>query len=328
MPLAPPMCSAGGTRRGERADPNRGESRPNREVGDDEFVPALGLRRTVLPRQPSGMIVEVRRTNRNRGGHLSAIPWLPILLVLLVPLAALAVVRSRGGTTADVAAATAVAIAIAGVLDRFLDRLRGEQAAPGVPLGLSREVVESWRSTLRHAVVQERIDGQLHDMVGAHKAMDLKVRVVDSESRRPRLLVRGELRPWHEITHEWDRSDGRVVILGDPGYGKTVAALTLLAHLNRSDSPGSAVAELFSLADWYRWQADTPGSAFGEWLAYQLALAYPKDLPQTVSRWLVDEGLVLPILDGLDDPPRWDAGRVWSRSSRMRDAWSPTVRSY
>ncbi len=88
--------------------------------------------------------------------------------------------------------------------------------------------------------------------------MDL--RVFDSDPRRPRLRVGGHQLPWSALTHQWDTSEGRLVILGEPGYGKTVAALTLIAHINAADTPGAKVAELFSLADWYLWHADKPGA--------------------------------------------------------------------
>jgi len=43
--------------------------------------------------------------------------------------------------------------------------------------------------------------------------------------------------PWSQITHGPDVTKERLVILGDPGYGKTVAALTLVAHVNSGNRP-------------------------------------------------------------------------------------------
>jgi predicted NACHT family NTPase len=94
-------------------------------------------------------------------------------------------------------------------------------------------------------------------------------------------------------------SEGRLVILGEPGYGKTVAALTLIAHIDAHDEPGASVAEVFSLADWFAWQGQHPGARLGDWLAEQLTLSYPSDLPLQVAGQLVTAGLVLLLSDTL-----------------------------
>jgi predicted NACHT family NTPase len=97
-----------------------------------------------------------------------------------------------------------------------------------------------------------------------------------------------------------EASPGRLVILGDPGYGKTVAALTLVKHINARNEPGAIVAELFPLAEWQRWRGEHPDSPFGHWLAEQLTVAHPSVEPQ-VAQELVDARLILPVLDGLDE---------------------------
>jgi hypothetical protein len=183
-------------------------------------------------------------------------------------------------------------------------RERGGTDALAVPQGLSSERLEEWRVRLRAAVLEARIEdgGQLDQMVHYGEAIDVKVKRFDIDSRRPRLRVGGRLLAWSEIRRQWDESTGRLVILGDPGYGKTVAALTLVAHVNARAEPGASVAELFSLADWYHWIGDHAGAPFGGWLADQLTLTHP-ELPLGVSRLLIAAGLVLPILDGLDEIP-------------------------
>jgi hypothetical protein len=93
------------------------------------------------------------------------------------------------------------------------------------------------------------------------------------------------------------------VVLGEAGYGKTVAALTLLAHVNGSGGDARPpVAELFSLGEWYGWAADHPDRPLAEWLAAALATSYPP-LDGTTAGALLDHQLVLPILDGLDEVP-------------------------
>lgn len=182
------------------------------------------------------------------------------------------------------------------------ERAAGTSVAPR---GLSRERLEEWRSRLRMAVLEARVEqgGQLDQMVRQGESIDMNVRTIDGDARRPRARTGGRSLSWGEIRREWDDSGGRLVILGDPGYGKTVAALTLLAHINAHDNAGQGVAELFSLVEWDRWNHDHRGERFAGWLAEQLTVSYPDDLPVAVSRRLVAEGLVVPILDGLDEIP-------------------------
>ena len=86
----------------------------------------------------------------------------------------------------------------------------------------------------------------------------------------------------------------------EPGYGKTVAALSLVKHINTHTKPGDSVAELFSLAEWQRWRGQRPDASFGDWLTEQLTIAHPS-VPAQVARELVDARLIVPVLDGLDE---------------------------
>jgi len=60
-------------------------------------------------------------------------------------------------------------------------------------------------------------------------------------------------------TAQWDEARGRIAILGPAGYGKTVAALTLLKRINTIEAADAPLAELFQLSEWYRWQDEHPG---------------------------------------------------------------------
>src|SRR3954469_6978724 len=93
------------------------------------------------------------------------------------------------------------------------------------------------------------------------------------ESGRPRVKMGDARTPWSELMGKWTAAEGRLVILGDPGYGKTVAALTLVEHINRSDS--EVVAETFRLAEWHAWSSERgEGGHLEDWLAEQLAQTY------------------------------------------------------
>ena len=113
---------------------------------------------------------------------------------------------------------------------------------------------------------------------------------------------------------------GRLVVLGEPGAGKTVVALHLLLDVlehrhDREGQPGRVPLRV-NAASW------NTRTGFTDWLAGVLARDY--SLRPRVARLLIETDRVLPVLDGLDemDPP--DArhltarGRRWTSSIRPR----------
>jgi hypothetical protein len=100
---------------------------------------------------------------------------------------------------------------------------------------------------------------------------------------------------------------GRLVVLGEPGAGKTVLMIRLVLQLLEPGrrQAGGPVPVLFSLASW------NPASDLFDWLATQLAQDYPflavpisgmrRDF--TLASWLLLEDRILPVLDGLDEIP-------------------------
>jgi hypothetical protein len=198
--------------------------------------------------------------------------------------------------------ALTLSVALAGLLEREVARRRTESQVAAAPGGVTAELGERWRATLLADIIRTRTGdgGQLAKMVRQGDPIELKAVRVDLDAGRPRVRVDGRLLPWSEITRRWEAASGRLVILGDPGYGKTVAALTLLKHINAHSQPGDSVAELFSLSEWQRWRGEHQTAPFGDWLVAQLTIMHPQ-LMVDVAQELVDAGLVLPVLDGLDE---------------------------
>ncbi|WP_405568591.1 NACHT domain-containing protein [Streptomyces phaeochromogenes] len=95
---------------------------------------------------------------------------------------------------------------------------------------------------------------------------------------------------------------GRLVVLGEPGAGKTVLAVRFVLGALAAREPGGPVPVLFPLAGW------DPGSVgLRDWLAERLAAEYPPLAAvagqRTMARELLDAGLLLPVLDGFDELP-------------------------
>ena len=95
----------------------------------------------------------------------------------------------------------------------------------------------------------------------------------------------------------------RLVIIGPPGAGKSSLAVFMVLDLLRIREPGGAVPVLFSIATW-----DPTREHIESWLRKKLIESYPGLLDQRTygkdaPLRLADRGLILPILDGLDEMP-------------------------
>ncbi|WP_086842530.1 BTAD domain-containing putative transcriptional regulator [Amycolatopsis kentuckyensis] len=95
----------------------------------------------------------------------------------------------------------------------------------------------------------------------------------------------------------------QLVVLGDPGSGKSVLALMLTLELLRTRGPDDPVPVLLSLASW-----DPRREHLDRWLAARLAENHPalltaREYGTDAPTRLVLGGHVVPVLDGLDEMP-------------------------
>jgi hypothetical protein len=98
---------------------------------------------------------------------------------------------------------------------------------------------------------------------------------------------------------------GRLLVLGEAGSGKTFLLITLLREILASRRPGQAVPVLVGLGSW-----DPRQQVLEAFIESQLLLDYPflAERPVrapggTVAEALVAAGLIIPLLDGLDEIP-------------------------
>ena len=99
---------------------------------------------------------------------------------------------------------------------------------------------------------------------------------------------------------------GRLVVLGEPGSGKTMLMVRLVLDMLARRHAGGPVPVLLPIATW-----DPASEDFREWLISRLDIDYPALVESAVkgstaassSRALLDQGLIIPIIDGLDEIP-------------------------
>lgn len=116
---------------------------------------------------------------------------------------------------------------------------------------------------------------------------------------------------------------GRLVVLGEPGSGKTVLLSRLVLNLLQRRPDGGCVPVLLPIASW-----DPGTEGFRQWMAERLMSEHPAlravdpTTPggSTQAMALMDRRLVLPVLDGLDEMPA--AARA-TAISRLNDTLRP-----
>ncbi|MGW1878797.1 NACHT domain-containing protein [Streptomyces sp. NPDC001975] len=123
----------------------------------------------------------------------------------------------------------------------------------------------------------------------------------------------------------------RLVVLGEPGTGKTMLLIRLLLALLERRPPGGPVPVLFSLASW-----DPARQDLYAWMADQLARDHPalhapanppQPSPSTQASALLEQRLILPILDGLDELPDAVRARALHAINEVLPAGQPLVLS-
>ena len=107
---------------------------------------------------------------------------------------------------------------------------------------------------------------------------------------------------------------GRLLVLGEPGAGKTMLMVRLVLDMLQARRSDGAVPFLVPLASWNPLEQDLRA-----WLAGQLAVGRPemKDLAPggtgALGEALLEASLIVPILDGLDEVPDAIRGPAISR---------------
>ena len=144
-----------------------------------------------------------------------------------------------------------------------------------------------------------RLTTSLHNQIlinlGKEIELDQVRRLWDIEVKSGQIT--DEIAPETEILEVFDRADiqGKLLILGKPGAGKTTTLLELARSLVEKalSDPTAPMPILLNLSSW-----KDPNQSIKEWTITQLST---QGISSKISaRWLEDQKL-LPLLDGLDE---------------------------
>jgi hypothetical protein len=138
-------------------------------------------------------------------------------------------------------------------------------------------------------------------------------------AKRRRAGSRSPVRDFAQIVDYFtDEADRRLVILGAPGAGKAVLAVTLTVGLleQRENAPAEQrrnlpVPCLLYLPSW-----NPEGAGLEDWLEAQLASRFR--VGRKAAERLVRDGRVLPVLDGLDEMDSQETSSARSQGAVTR----------
>ena len=147
--------------------------------------------------------------------------------------------------------------------------------------------IQAGRSQSLHATVQDKLS-QDSPPLGVSRCWDVEVKAGNRPSFR--------LPPKASMAKVFDRTGGKLVILGATGSGKTTTLLELaLVLVSRAQKdPNFPIPVLFELGSW-----KSESGAIADWLIAQLHYKYSIS-PAIGKKWLAEQKL-LPLLDGLDE---------------------------
>jgi DNA polymerase III delta prime subunit len=154
---------------------------------------------------------------------------------------------------------------------------------------------------IQHDWVEGVLEASLHHRAWLELGLDWKDSAVEQPWDRivvaPNRPIR-TLSTEDTITGVFASAQNTLLVLGEPGAGKTTTLLELARDLIKRarSSPTEAAPVVLALSTWTGKHRD-----FAEWLAVELGLRYqvPKRIAQA---WVADARLVL-LLDGLDEVP-------------------------
>ncbi|MFJ8532977.1 hypothetical protein [Streptomyces sp. NPDC093591] len=220
----------------------------------------------------------------------------------------LAVWMTVGGKADHLATVAGLFVGIASLLLALADFFRQEPTAPD-----PAEYADDLARTLRAQWLEEAEARRLRDPRVLPLAWATTDREVADELRTGAPVPTGgrvvRVRLDGRLAGRFDQAtaqlaegygqmaQGRLVVIGEPGAGKTVLAMLLTLGLLEAREPGTLVPVLLPVSSW-----DPLREGLDDWIVRSLAVPYYSGR-QEIPRTVLAHGLLLPVLDGLDEIP-------------------------
>ncbi|MDN3241998.1 helix-turn-helix domain-containing protein [Glycomyces tritici] len=167
---------------------------------------------------------------------------------------------------------------------------------------LAAALKERWAQEEEHHKVQDPVPLPVHweGMSSEHMDSWANIHRARGGEAAPPLELTGRL---EDIADFYRRiPSGRLVVVGRPGAGKTTLTLRFVLQMLQTRSPGDAVPVIFGIESWSPATTNLRG-----WLTAQLLRDYTwlgtatEPGGPVLAASLVNEGLILPVLDGFDE---------------------------
>ncbi|MFJ1876865.1 NACHT domain-containing protein [Streptomyces chartreusis] len=218
---------------------------------------------------------------------------------------AVSMLAGAGGKAVDVATVGGLFIGLASLLLAVVDFFRQPDVSPDPAVladDLALKLGEQW---LEEVEARQLRDPRVLPLAWATTTRDVAdtLRTGTPNARVLRMRLDGRLDGrFEEVTAQLAAGYARVpnrrlVVIGEPGSGKTVLAILLTLGLLRARENGSPVPLLLPVSSW-----DPVRERLDDWIVQTLAQPYYNGRTE-IPRMLLAHGLLLPVLDGLDEIP-------------------------
>jgi hypothetical protein len=219
----------------------------------------------------------------------------------------LAAVQFHWNLVSKLGSAGITAITVIGFLITLIDRRKrgGEAGEPAID-GFTKDFAKSVRTEWRKELTARHLDESL---IVSWEPMAADLTDTQDNPRQTGLL-RAERRTIKLSEAGADLRDllrkvpcHRLVVLGEPGTGKTVLLINLLLELFKKRKSGK-IPVLLSLGSWH-----PSTQTLTEWLIEQLKIHYPalrepvsaEEPEKSIAEAFIEENRLIFILDGLDE---------------------------
>jgi DNA polymerase III delta prime subunit len=170
--------------------------------------------------------------------------------------------------------------------------------------------------------VESRWAQSLHNRVVIQQPKELQPKQVETPwgvEVRLNHLPNQLLSPETKLVDVFQQSniDSKLLIIGDPGNGKTITLLELAKQLitQAEDDTNRAIPVLLNLSSW-----KDKKQLLLQWLSAELVSKY--DVSLNIAEELLENHRILPLLDGLDETP-WQESCVEAINQFVESAYRP-----